>query len=197
MPQLLLLVLRFEPVPQPLGCRLTSCIARQSERFGDGWTEEGVTERIQHQRERALGDVVGVMANRELRDETPDGVQYRVQRVPVAGKNHPGRERAGALAAKCVEALVDDKTRVGLAGTCALDRFGDPGVHGVRDRPSKLALEARSGAEVMKEVRVSAADLCRHRLQSHRLRPLVEQQLTRRSQRGGSAFFGGEARASY
>ena len=119
------------------------------------------------------------------------------KRVAIAGDDHPGGERAGALLAERIEALVDDHAGVGLAGAGALDRFGNALVDRIRDRLRKLALKPGGGAEMVEQVGVGAADLRGDRLQGHRLRPLVEQQLARRGEGGGAAFFGGQARTSY
>ena len=61
----------------------------------------------------------------------------------------------------------------------------------IGDRPGKLALQPGGRAEMMEQIGVGAADLRRDRLQRHRLRPLVEQQLARGVECGGAAFFRG------
>ena len=50
---------------------------------------------------------------------------------------------------------------------------------------------------MVKQVGMGAVDLRRDRFQGHRLWALIEQQLTRRGEGGGTAFFGGQARTSY
>ena len=63
------------------------------------------------------------MADAELGDEAVDRIEDRVQRVAVAGEDHPGGKRAGAFAAERVEGLIDDVAGVGLAGARAFDGF--------------------------------------------------------------------------
>ena len=60
------------------------------------------------------------MADAQMVDELVDGVEHRIERVAIAGEDHPGGERAGALAAEGVEGAVDDLDRVGLMGAGAL-----------------------------------------------------------------------------
>jgi len=93
--------------------------------------------------------------------------------------------------------LVDDHARVGLACAGALDRLGNAVVDRIGDRPCKLALKPGRGSEVVQKIGMGAANLCGDSLERDGLRPLVEQQLTRRGEGGGAAFFGGQARTSY
>ena len=137
------------------------------------------------------------MAGGELGDEPTDRIEDRVQSVAVAGEDHPRGERARALLAEGVETFVDDYSRVGLAGAGAFDRLGDAAVDRVRDRFRKLALEPGGRAEMVKEVGVRAANLRRHRLEGDALWALIKQQLSRRGEGGGAAFFRREARTSY
>ena len=102
-----------------------------------------------------------VVADRELRDEAADRIEDRVQRIAVAGDDHPGGERPGALLAEGVEALVDDHPGIGLAGAGALDGFGDAAVDRVGDRLGELALKSRGRAEMVEQVGVGPADLRR------------------------------------
>ena len=46
---------------------------------------------------------------------------------------------------------------------------------------------------MVEQIGVGLADLGGHRLQRHRLRPVLDQQPARRLERGGAAFLGGEA----
>ena len=75
--------------------------------------------------QRAFGDVALLVADAELGDERPDRIEDRVERVAVAGEDHPGGERAGAFAVERVEGAVDDVAGVGFAGARAFDGFGD------------------------------------------------------------------------
>src|SRR4051812_39091868 len=92
------------------------------------------------------------VADSELCDEAADRIENWVQRIAVAGDDHPGGERPGALLAECVEALVDDHPSIGLAGPRALDGVSDIGSDRVGDRSGKLALEAGGRAEMVEEV---------------------------------------------
>ena len=83
----------------------------------------GAEQRIaggeQHQPERGFVHRPVLMALAQLVDQLVDRVEYRVQRLAIAGKDHPGRERAAALAAEGVEGAVDDLDRIGLMGAGA------------------------------------------------------------------------------
>ena len=147
-------MLNLEPMPQALRGEFASGIPRQAQCFGDRRPKQRIAERIQDQRERAFGDVMILMANRQLRDETADRIQDRIQSIAVAGEDHPRCESSGPLTAKCVETLVDDHSRVGFSGAGALNRFGDARGYRIGDRLGQLALKAGSGAEVMEEVGV-------------------------------------------
>src|SRR4051794_22932688 len=137
------------------------------------------------------------MANGELGDEAADRIEDRVERVAVAGDDHPRGECTGAFLAECIEALVDDDPRIGFPGAGALDRLGDAAVDRVGDRFRKFALKAGGRPEMMEEVRMGSADLRGDGLQGDPLRPLLEQQLSRRGKGGGATFFRGEAGPSY
>ena len=54
----------LEAVTEALGSEIACSIAGKTEGSGDRRTEKRITERIQHQRKRALGDVVGLVPNR-------------------------------------------------------------------------------------------------------------------------------------
>jgi len=96
-----------------------------------------------------------------------------------------------------VEALVDDDSGVGFTQAGPLDRLGDARRHRVRDRLGKRALKPGGRAEVVEQIGVGAANLCRDRLERHPLRPLLEQQLARRGKRGRATLFRAEACSSY
>ena len=138
-----------------------------------------------------------LVADGELRNETADRVEDRVERVAVAGEDHPRGERAGSLAAEDVEGLVDDVARIGFAGAGALDRCGDTGGDRFGDRTRKLALQSGGGAEVVEEIGMGAADLGGDGLERDRLRAVAEEQAARGLERGGPARFRAEASAVY
>ena len=146
-------MLNLKPMPQALRGEFASGIPRQAKCFGDRRPKQQIAERIQDQRERAFGDVMILMAHRQLRDETADRIQEINQSIAV-GEDHPRCESSGPLTAKCVETLVDDHSRVGFSGAGALNRFGDARGYRTGDRLGQLALKAGSGAEVMEEVGV-------------------------------------------
>jgi hypothetical protein len=137
------------------------------------------------------------MAGAELVDEAVDSVEDRVERVAIAAQDHPGGECPGALAVESVEGPVDDLARIGLALALSLDDPRDLGGDPLADQPGELALKAGRGSEMMEQVAVGLADPGTDRLQSHRLRPRFDQKGPRRLQRGGAAFFGGEAFTRY
>ena len=174
-------------MPQPLGGELARGVAGKAERIGDRRAEQRIAERVQDQREGAFGDMMLLVADGQLGDEAADRIEDRVQRVAVAGEDHPRGERAGAFLAERVEGLVDDVARVGLPGAGALDRLGDAGGDRIGDRARKLALKPGGRAEMMEQIGVGPADLRRDRLQGHGRRALGEQQLARglRARRSG------------
>ncbi len=110
---------------QALSGKLAGSVARKIERFGDRRAEQRIAERVEHQRQGAFGNMMRLMSDRQLSDQAANRIQDRVQRIAVAGNDHPGGERAGAFLAERVEALVDDHARVALAGSGAFDRIGD------------------------------------------------------------------------
>jgi hypothetical protein len=116
-----------------------------------------------------------LVADGQLGDEAADRIEDRVEGVAVTGEDHPGGERAGAFTPENIEGLVDDITRIGLAGASALDRLGDAGGDRIGDRAGKLALEPGGGAEMVEQIGVGAADLSGYGLQGDRLRALREQ----------------------
>ena len=67
------------------------------------------------------------MAGAQMIDQRVDRIEHRVERVAIAGQDHPGGERAGPLAAEGVEDAVDDLDRVGLVRAGPCHRLLDPG----------------------------------------------------------------------
>ncbi len=133
---------------------------------------------------RAFGYVMLLVADAQLGDEHADRVEDRVQRIAIAGQDHPGGQRSCAFPAEGVERAVDDLADVLLADARPLDRFGDSSRDPVGDRPCELGLKPCRRPEVMKQVGVRSPNFCRDRLQRDRLWPLVEQQHSRRFQCG-------------
>src|SRR3954471_2928619 len=103
------------------GGDLPRLFARQSESVRHRLAEQRIAQRRKHQPEGDLVDRAILMALAELVDEAVDGVEDRVEGVAIAGKDHPGGERSGALAVEGVEGAVDDLARVGLALALALE----------------------------------------------------------------------------
>ena len=182
---------------QALRGKFPCSVARKTERFGDGRAKQGIAKRVEHQRQRALGDMMVLMADGQLRDEAANGIEDRVQRIAVAGENHPGGKGAGAFAAERVEALVDDYAGVRFSGSGSLHRLADARRHGVGDRLRQLALKAGRRAKMMEKVGVGAAYACCDGLERNCRWPVSQEQLARGFKRGGTAFLRAQAPASY
>ena len=178
----------LEPLPQAIGGERACRVPREAERIRDRRAEERIPERIQNQGKRAFGDMMLFMANGQLSDQAADRIENRIQRVAVAGKDHPGGERAGTFTVEHVENPVDDVARFRFARAPSLHRLGDARSHRIGDRARKRALEARRRSEMMEEVGVSPADFGGDRLQGHRLRPGGEQQAASGLDRGGATL---------
>ncbi len=76
-------MLGLEAVAKARGGKLARGVARQAERLGDRRPEQKVAERIQHKRERAFGNVVRLVTDRELGNQGSD-------RNRGSGSTHPG-----------------------------------------------------------------------------------------------------------
>ena len=159
-------------------------------------TEQRIAQGSEHQRERAFGDLMRLVPDGELGNEDPDRIEDRIERVTIAGEDHPRGKRPRTFPAERVEALVDDDPRVRLARPGALDGFGDARSDSVRDRFCKLPLKTRCRAEMMQQVGVRPPDLRGNGLQRHGLRTLGQKQPPSGLDRGGAAFFGAESLAS-
>jgi hypothetical protein len=190
-------VFGLEAVAETLCSKVAGGIARQAERLGYRWSKKRIAEGIQNQGQRAFRHMMGLMANGELRDEAADGTENGVERITVAGQDHPCGERARAFLAECIETLIDDHPRVGLSGASPFDGIGNASVDRIGDRFCKLALKPGGGAKVVEQVRMSPSDLAGDRLQRHRLRALLDEKLARRTEGCGATFFRGEAGSSY
>lgn len=180
-----------------LGGELPGGVAVHRQGIGDRGAEQGIAECGEDQPERRLADVMLLVTDAELGDERPDRFEDRVQRVPIAGQDHPGGERPGSFSIEGIEGAVDDFAGFRLAGTGAGDGLGDASGDPLGDRAGKLRLESGGGPEMVKEVGVRSSDLGGNRLQGHGLRALFEQQLPSGLQCGGPAFPGVEAFAAY
>ena len=190
-------MLSFEAVPQSLCSEFARSIAGKSQGLDYGQAKERIPERVEDQGERALRDVMRIMAKGQLGDERPDRIEDRVQGIAIAAENHPCGKRPGSFLPEGVETLVNDDPRIRFTGAGAIDGLGDTAVDRVGDGLCKFALEARRRAEMVKQVGVGAMDLRGHGLEGDRLWSLVEQQLARRRERGGAAFLGRQASSPY
>ena len=172
-------------------------VAPQAKGAGDRLPQKRIAKRGEHQPQGAFGNMMFLVADLELGDEAPDGVEDRIESIAIAGQDHPGRERSRTLAVERVERSVDDFTDVRFAGARALDGRGDAAGDSMGDRQGELGLEAGGRSEMVKKVSVGPADLRGDRFQRHGLRALFEQQLTRSFQRGGAALLGVQAFTAY
>ena len=189
-------VFGLKAMSKPLRCKFAGGIAGEAQGVGNRRTKKRIAQRIQHQRKRAFRHMVCVVADRQLRHEAANRIENGIERIPVAGDDHPGSESSGALFSEGVEALVDNDARVGFAGAGSFDGIGDAAVDGFCDGPCKLALQPGGGAEMVKQVRVGSADLACDGFQRHGLRALLDQQLARGCERGRAALFRSEASSS-
>src|SRR5690348_1679205 len=105
------------------------------------------------------------VAEAQLVDQRPDRLQNGIERVAVAGENHPGGQGAGAFAAEGIESLIDDFANVGLATALALDSRRNSRSDALGDRPRESRLKAGSGPEMVKQVGMGAAHGRRYRFE--------------------------------
>lgn len=187
----------LQAMTKTLRRKVARSVPGESEGFGDRRAEERVPEGVEHERQRAFRDVVILMPDGELRDEIADRIEDWIEGVAVAGNDHPGRERTGALASKGVEALVHNNARVRFPGTGALDRLGNARGHRVGNGLREFTLKARCRAEMVEQVGVRSSDLCGDGLQRHCGWPIGEEQLARGVERGGAALLRAQALPSY
>lgn len=115
----------IEPRTKPVGSEGAGGVAWQPERSGDRRTEQRIAERAQDERERALGNVMLLTSNAELGDQAANRIQDGVERVTVAGEDHPRGQRAGSFTVENVERPVDDVAGVDLPGARPLHCLGD------------------------------------------------------------------------
>ena len=170
--------------PQSVGRDPPGRVAIESESAGDRLAEQGVAERRENEPQGAFWHVMLFVADPKLSDEIADGIEDRVQRVAVAGQDHPCGKRAGAFAVEGVERAVDHLADVALADPGALDGLGDASRHSIRDRSGELRLQPGGRAEMMEQVSMGTADLRSDGLEGHGLRAIVQKKLARGLQRG-------------
>jgi len=182
---------------QALRGQLPGSIARKPKRFRDGRAKQGIAKCVENQRQRALGDMVVLMADGQLSDEAANGIEDRVQRIAIAGQDHPGSERAGTFTAERIEALVDNHPGVCFAGPRALNRLANTRGDRLRDRLRQLALQAGRRTEMVEKVGVGAAYAGGDGLERNSRRPVSEKQLARGVQRGGTALLRSQSLPTY
>lgn len=173
---------------QALRSEFAGGIPGQSERFRDRRAKQGVSERVEHQRKRAFRHVVILVPDGQLRDEMADRIENGIERITVAGEDHPGGKRPRAFTPECVKALVNDDASVCFTGPRALDRLADTRCDRVRDGLGEFSLQPGRGAEMMKEIGMGSADPAGHGLERHRRGAFGKQKLTRSVERGGAAL---------
>src|SRR4051794_26153635 len=61
-------MVQLEPLAQPIGGEIAGGVAGKTQRLGDGCAKQRIAERIQDKRERALGDMMLLVSDGELRD---------------------------------------------------------------------------------------------------------------------------------
>ena len=169
--------------------------AGEAEGRGHRRAEERVAERGQDEAERRFVQRAVGMAGAKLVHEVVNGGHDGVQRVGVAGQDHPGGERARALFPERIERPVDDLARVRLATARAGDGGGDIVGHAARDVGGERGLQPGSRAEMVKEVGVALADFGGDGLERDGLRTFRDEQRARGVDGGGAAFPRRQARA--
>ncbi len=78
-------MLGLEAVTEALRGKLARRIAGQAEGFGNRRPKQRIAERVQHQRQGALGDLLRIVPVGELGDEAADRFEDRISasRLPV------------------------------------------------------------------------------------------------------------------
>jgi hypothetical protein len=123
----------FEPLPQAIRGKLASRVTGEAQRSGNWFAEKRIAKCVENQREGAFRNVVIFVSDRQLSNKVAKRVEDWIECIAVAGKDHPGAERARALFAEYIEDLVDDIARVRLTNTGSLNRFSNACRHQVRD----------------------------------------------------------------
>ena len=182
---------------EAVGSVLARGVGGKAERGGNGLPEQGVADRAKDQAERGFGDMMILVAESQPGDQYADRFEDRVERVAIAGEDHPRRQRPGALLAESVEHAVDDDPGIGFAGTGLLDLDRDQTGDRIGDRAGERALQPRGGAEMVEQIGMGAADAGGNGLQGHRLRALGEQERPGGVERGRAALLLAQAAAFY
>lgn len=129
----------------------------------------------------------------QLGDEVAKGIEDRVERIAVAGEDHPRSERTRSFPAEHVERLVDNVPGIGLTRSRPFDGIGDARGHRIRDRARERSLEASSRPKMVKQIGVGSSNLGGDGLQRHRLRAVGDEQAPRRVDRGRPALLGAQS----
>ena len=172
-------MLPIEHRAQAFGGGFAGRVAIKPERFGKGRAKQSVPNRLEHEPQGGVGDMMFFVTHGQAGDQATDRIEDRIQGVAVAGQNHPRGERPGALAAERVEGHVDDVAGIALTGPGRLDRLGDAARDALGDRPGELGLKPGGRAEMVEQVGMGAANFGGDRLQRHRLGPVGQQQAAR------------------
>ena len=172
-------MLPIEHRAQAFGGGFAGRVAIKPERFGKGRAKQGIANRLEHEPQGRVRDMMFFVTHGEASDQAADRIEDRIQGVAVAGQNHPRGERPGPLAAERVEGHVDDVAGIALTGPGGLDRLGDAAGDALGDRPGELGLKPCGRAEMVEQIGMGAADLGGDRLQRHGLGPVGQQQAAR------------------
>lgn len=173
-------------------------VARQAEGFGHRAAELRVAECHQDERERVfVHQPFFVVARRHAVDQAVDRLDDRVERVVVARRRHPCRERARAAAVEGVEGEVDDFAHIAFARRRFGHFFADRRAHGFGLIGGERLLQPRGAAEMVEQVRVGAVDPRRDGFQCHRRRPHFDEDMTRGLECRRTAFLGTETLLHY
>lgn len=138
-----------EPSPQAIGGKRSNRIRREAERAGDRLPKQGIANRAEDEAERRLGNVMILVPDGELGNQIADRFEDRIERVAIAGEDHPRGQGPRAVLAEGVEHAVDDRPRIAIAGARALDFLGDRAGHRIGDRSRQRALKPGGRAEMV------------------------------------------------
>src|SRR5436190_7035484 len=114
----------FDFLSQIVGGDTPCRVALQPERAGYRLPEKRIAERRQHEPQGALGDMMFLVAHAKLSDQLPDRIQDRVQRVAIAGEDHPCGKSSRAFMVESVERPVHNFADVAFSGAGPFDRLG-------------------------------------------------------------------------
>ena len=126
-----------------------------------------------------------------------DRFHHRVERILIAGCEHPAGERARALRVKGVEGHVDDSARTHFAASGGLHRLADAGGDGLGQMRRQRLLQPGRRSEMVEKIGMGTIDPARHGLQRHGLRSRLDQQRARGLHGGAAALVGAKACAFY